>query len=252
MPRTIIEIDEALCDGCGQCVSGCAEGALAVIDGKARLVSETYCDGLGACLGHCPQGAIRTVEREAAEFDPAAVEEHLKRPGGSSPSSTKVPTPGGASPSSTGPHHGCPGSMARSLGGSSPCSTEPHHAGPSRLGSWPVQLALVSPGAPYLQGADLLLCADCVPCAVPDFHARYLAGKIPLLACPKLDDIRAHTRKLIEIIGAAKPRSITVLRMEVPCCGGLAQAATVARDLTDPDLPVHVVVIGIDGPARAA
>ena len=238
MPRTIIEIDEDLCDGCGQCVTGCAEGALAVIDGKARLVSETYCDGLGACLGHCPQGAIRTVEREAAEFDPAAVEEHLKH------------RPGGSSPSSTGPHHGCPGSMVRSLQASSPTSSS--HAGPSRLGSWPVQLALISPNAPYLQGADLLLCADCVPCAVPDFHARYLAGKVPLLACPKLDDIRAHTRKLIDIIGTAKPRSITVLRMEVPCCGGLAQAATVARDLTDPELPVHVVVIGIDGQGRAA
>jgi len=224
--RKIVKIDEELCDGCGVCVPSCAEGALQIIDGKARLVGENLCDGLGACLGECPQGAITIEEREAEEFDEVAVHTHLKKL-----EDTDMPC-------------GCPGSAMRTIA----CEDEPSvQTGPvkSELSHWPVQLMLVPPTAPFLKNADILIAADCVPFKVPDFHSKYLRGKSLLVGCPKLDNLDFYRRKLKEIFAAARPKSITVLRMEVPCCGGIVHAVLEARDHSAPGLPVTVHTIGI-------
>lgn len=240
MQRDVITIDEAKCDGCGQCVTACAEGALAIIDGKARLVSDVYCDGLGACLGHCPQGAITVVQREAPAFDEAAVHTHLAKLGRPAAKPSIMLQPHG---------HACPGSQARAL---APAPSAPAATGrtPSALGHWPVQLKLVNPGAPFLAGAEILLTADCTPVALPDFHRDWVQGRVVLMACPKLDDLAAHTAKLAAILQQAKPRKITVLRMEVPCCGGLAWAAKQANEVAGTDVPVEIVTIAIDGSTR--
>ena len=199
--RKVVRIDEEKCDGCGECVTSCAEGAIAVIHGKARLVSETYCDGLGACLGHCPQDAITVEEREAAGFDAAETQKHLARLSGK----TARPAP---LPLAEAHHNQCPGSMARSLGSrNGAASARP--AGPvaSELINWPVQLTLVPPGAPYLRGADILLVADCVPFAMPDFHQRFLRGKPVVIGCPKLDQPEFYITKLAEVVRAARPNT---------------------------------------------
>lgn len=243
MKRAIITIDDAKCDGCGLCVGSCAEGALAVIDGKARLVSEVYCDGLGACLGECPQGAITIEEREAPAFDQAEVDRHLaKAPGGDCQCHGHQ--------AAEAPHHahgggGCPGATLRQMTPPTPGPTG--EAGPSQLRTWPVQLRLVPPSAPWLRGAHLLVCADCVPFAVPDFHQRWLAGRVVVVACPKLDDQQANVEKLTAIFQTARPASVTVLRMEVPCCGGLAQATRIAALQSGTAIPVEVVTMAIDG-----
>lgn len=250
MLRDVILIDEAKCDGCGQCVTACAEGALAVVDGKARLVSDVYCDGLGACLGHCPQGAITVVKREAPAFDEAAVHAHLARQGRAQPAPAPPPSirVGGTG---HGHGHACPGSMQRSLPASRTQDAAPAAAtAPSQLGHWPVQLKLVNPAAPFLQGAELLLTADCTPVALPDYHRTWVAGRVVLMACPKLDDLAGHTAKLVQILQTARPRRITVLRMEVPCCGGLAWAAQQANEQAGTDVPVEVVTVAIDGSTR--
>lgn len=245
MRRTIIAIDEEKCDGCGQCVPSCKEGALKVIDGKARLVSEVFCDGLGACLGECPQGAIRVEEREAESFDAAAVERHLRQEGVRPPVQLRI----AAAPRAHG-HDGhaggCPGSAHRALRpAAAPVSPRAGESAASALSHWPVQLTLVSPNAPFLKGADLLVCADCVPFAVPDFHARYLSGRAVLVGCPKLDDLGAYREKLAHIVERAAPKSVTALRMEVPCCSGIAHAAVDARGSRP--IPAEVHVIGIEG-----
>ena len=232
--RKIVEIDEERCDGCGQCVPACAEGALQIIDGKARLVGEVYCDGLGDCLGECPQGAITIEEREAAPFDEEAVKIHLAKAQLDAQRETE-PLP-----------CGCPGSALRSFTPSSDSPTEEETLTPSQLGHWPVQLMLIPPGAPFLAKADILVCADCVPFAVPDFHSRYLADRAVLVGCPKLDDIEHYRAKLEQIFNTAEPRAITVLRMEVPCCGGLAHAVTEARSAAAPDCPLEVHTVGIN------
>jgi len=255
--RKVIRIDEEKCDGCGQCVPGCAEGAIAIVDGKARLVSEVYCDGLGACLGHCPQGAIRIEEREAPAFDEAKVHAHLARLKGVTPMPAS-PRPA-AAPSRGG--HQCPGSMLRTFSalrpgvaagttsGTTPgATTETVPPIPSELTNWPVQLALVPPFAPYLQGADLLLAADCVPFAFAEFHRTFLRGGKPvLIACPKLDDVRPYVEKLAQIFQGAAPKSLTILRMEVPCCGGLLRVAEQARTLAGSDVAIREVVVGVQG-----
>ena len=234
--RKIVKIDEEKCDGCGICVPACAEGALQIIDGKARLVSEVYCDGLGACLGDCPQDAITIEEREADKFDEVAVEKYLE-----SLNQTEQIQPI-ESPC------GCPGAAMQTL---KPDRAEqpnaPEQNIPSALQSWPVQLMLVPPMAPFLKSADILICADCVPFAVPDFHSRFLKGKIALVGCPKLDDISFYREKLKAIFAEARPSSVTVLRMEVPCCGGIVSAAVSAREEVIPDTPAEVHVIGING-----
>jgi MinD superfamily P-loop ATPase containing an inserted ferredoxin domain len=231
--RKIVHIDEDKCNGCGVCVHACHEGAIQMVNGKAKLVSDVYCDGLGDCLGPCPTGAISIVTREAEEYDDNAVKERMAAKEQSGP----LPC-------------GCPGSMARTLKkeaaparqeASCSCSCE------SQLMNWPVQLQLVPAGAPYLRGADIVLAADCVPVAVPDFHARYLRNKPVIIACPKLDDNAAQIAKLAEIIRTSKPSSITVVRMEVPCCGGLVRVAEEAVRESGENTRVDTIIVGADG-----
>jgi ferredoxin len=228
--RKIIRIDEEKCTGCGKCVPACAEGALAIVEGKARLVAEIYCDGLGACVGECPEGALTIEELEAAPFDEKAVAEHLARRLEAEPLLC-----------------GCPSTSVRALG---PDPAPAPASGPaitSRLSHWPVQLKLVPPGAPFLRGAEIIVCADCVPFAMPDFHERYLAGRAVLVGCPKLDDLEYYRDKLRAILGHARPTRIIVLRMEVPCCAGLAHAVAEARDAVIPGCPLEVAVVEIQG-----
>ncbi|MFT3914388.1 MAG: ferredoxin [Anaeromyxobacteraceae bacterium] len=229
MKRNMVRIDEALCNGCGDCLASCHEGALALVDGKARLVGDVYCDGLGACLPKCPTGAITVEEREAAAFDAAAVEAR-KRAGRSR--LRVLGAPPSAGPETTG----CPGSATRTL---SP--------GGSKLGHWPVQLRLVPSTAGFLAGADLVVCADCVPFAVPDFHARYLDGRAVVVACPKLDDGADMEARLASLVASARPRRMTVVRMEVPCCAGIANAAIRAAEADGADFPIEDHVAGIGG-----
>jgi len=236
--RQIVHIDEEKCDGCGVCVPSCAEGAIQVVDGKARLVRDSYCDGLGACLNECPQDAITIIEREADLFDEKEVEIHLA----SLTASTAKPEPAAC---------GCPGAAMRTFIREEAPQTEPSGI-PARssLMSWPVQITLVPPTAPYLQNADLLITADCVPYALPDYHSRFIKGRIPLVGCPKLDDLGFYRAKFEEIFRVAKPKSITVLRMEVPCCAGIVLAAQEAAKAAAPETPFDVKIIGIEGGVR--
>ncbi|MFC1607277.1 ATP-binding protein [Candidatus Latescibacterota bacterium] len=235
MIRKIVNIDEGKCTGCGICIPNCAEGALQIIDGKARLIKEIYCDGLGACLGDCPEDAISLEEREADEFDEAAVEEHLKK-------TNIVDAPVQHSVSG-----GCPGSAMRMIEREEAPDSEPTQPLQSQLGQWPVQLMLVPPAAPFLKGADIVICADCVPFAFADFHQTYLKNKAVLVGCPKLDDLSFYRQKLTEIFRVAQPSSITVLKMEVPCCGGIAFAAMEARNEAAPNCDIETHTIGIQG-----
>jgi len=250
--RKIIHIDEEKCDGCGLCADACHEGAIQIIDGKAKLVSESYCDGLGDCLGECPQDAITIEEREAADFDEEAVKRHLAaKAGGEAPAQGCPGSAVRSLRSEGGTPVGCPGSAARQLRptGSAP-SDDAQAAGadaPSRLGHWPVQLMLVPPNAPFLQGVDLVVAADCVPFALAGFHDRYLGDRAVVVGCPKLDDINHHYEKLKDMFREAQPRSITVVRMEVPCCGGIAKAVAQARGETVPETPLEIHTIGIRG-----
>jgi len=238
MMREIIRIDEEKCDGCGLCVTACVEGALRIVDGKAKLVKDVYCDGLGACVGDCPRGALTVERREAEPFDEEEVRKHKAEPA--------VKRDELAAPA----FGGCPGSavrMFRDEGAPGMSSPAPRR---SRLGHWPVQLMLVSPSAPFLKGAEILVCADCVPFAVPDFHDRFLAGRAVLVGCPKLDDLAFYRDKLADVFREAAPSGIALLRMEVPCCGGMEKAAVDARDRVVPGVPIRVHVIGIDGDVR--
>ncbi len=242
--RNIVEIDEEKCTGCGLCVPSCAEGAIQIIDGKAKLVADVLCDGLGACLGDCPEDAIRIIEREADEFDEEEVKAHLSKVNSEPP---RVAAHAGGCPGSRSMslgHGGCPGSQSRSLAiaeDSEDVSVQ------SKLATWPVQLTLVSPHAPYLSGADLLLAADCVPFAYADFHQKLLRGRPVLIGCPKLDNPRAYVDKLTEILEVARPTTLTVAHMEVPCCMGIQQIARMAILQSDSEVELRVVVVGIRG-----
>jgi len=241
MKRKIILIDESRCDGCGQCATACAEGALKIINGKARLVSETYCDGLGACLGTCPRDAIRIEERDAAAFDEHAVAQHL---GHAAPAPAPTATP--AAPR----HAGCPGLAVHDFGArpvTAPAAPAGTATAASELRQWPVQLRLLPVQAPFWQGAELLLAADCVPFACPDFHARLLAGRRLAIACPKLDDGTAHLEKLTAILRENDLRGITVARMEVPCCSGLTRLAQQAMAAAGKTIPLREVVVTLRG-----
>jgi ferredoxin len=244
--RNIIHIDEEKCNGCGQCAIACAEGAIELVDGKARLVSEVYCDGLGACIGECPTGALWIEQREADDYDVGATRQHLERIG-RDPSAAHDPdaehehAPAQASESLA---CGCPGTAARAF---TPAAQEARTGQPSALGQWPVQLTLVPPDAPYFQGADLLVTADCVPYAYADYHADLLAGKAVVVGCPKLDDADFYANKLASILTASDIRSITVAIMEVPCCGGLLRIVEQAVRDSGKNLPVEVVTIGVRG-----
>ncbi len=236
--RKIVKIDEDKCDGCGVCVPACAEGAIKVINGKARLVAEVYCDGLGACLGDCPRDAITIEERPAEAFDEKAVEAHL---------AATRPAEQAAPPASVG--GGCPGSAMRNLNAAkpAPAADTDDDMPPSQLGHWPVQLQLIPPSAPFLQGTHLVICADCAPFVVADLHSRYLTGRSVLIGCPKLDDLEEYREKFRQLFAVAQLKSLTVLRMEVPCCAGLAHAAVEARNEVAPTLPTEVHTLGIRG-----
>jgi len=234
--REIVHIDEALCDGCGKCIPDCVEGALQLVNGKARLIREIYCDGLGACLGSCPRGAISIESRDAAAFDEAATRIHT----------TGIERLGEQVPFESISASGCPGITARRLD-PRPAPAPESSPAASSLGHWPVQLSLLAPDAPCLQDSELLLTADCVPVAVPDFHQRFLQGRSVAIACPKLDNIEPHLKKLAAIISCGRIRSIRVLRMEVPCCSGLTRLARAALQDSGQDLPLEETIIGIEG-----
>jgi NAD-dependent dihydropyrimidine dehydrogenase PreA subunit len=241
----IVQIDEEKCDGCGLCVPSCQEGAIQVIDGKARLVSEVYCDGLGACLGHCPRGAITIIERDAEAFDEHAAMAHVRS---LKQTARSLPATGA-----------CPGSAIRDLklnvlpGEPFPPSGEDGHGDrPSGLANWPVQLHLVPPEAPFLNSADVLLVADCVPFAYADFHRRFLNGRPVVIGCPKLDDGQLYVEKLAHMLRVAGIKSLTVLHMEVPCCTGLERIAQAAMDSAKVQIPLESVVISIRGKLLSA
>ncbi|GLI37677.1 4Fe-4S binding protein [Geobacter hydrogenophilus] len=246
MIRKIVQIDEEKCNGCGLCVPACAEGAIKIVNGKAVLAADNLCDGLGACLGDCPQDAIRIIEREADEFDETAVDEHLK--GAGRELAQHAPPP----PQPHGHHAGgCPGSRAMVFAPAHPADEQP--AGgtiASRLRQWPVQLHLVPTTAPYFQDADLLIAADCVAFAHGDFHREFLEGKALVIGCPKLDDNNAYLQKLTELFRVSSIRSITALRMEVPCCCGIVMAARQALAASGKDIPFREVTIGIQGDVK--
>lgn len=242
--RDVIVIDEELCDGCGDCVSACAEGAIAIVGGKARLVSDTYCDGLGACLGHCPQGAITIIRRAAAAFDEAAVARHLAAGGPAAAHATTRALEVLAQP---GPGVGCPGSRTQLMPRDG-CAPPADGGQNSQLRHWPVQLHLVPPTAPFFRDADVLLAADCVAFAVGDFHRRHLNGRSLAIACPKLDSNQEnYLSKLVAMIDEAQIRSLRVMVMEVPCCGGLLRLAAEAVRRARRTVPVECLVVATDG-----
>ncbi len=223
--RKIVQIDEELCNGCGQCIPNCAEGALQIVDGKARIVKDVYCDGLGACLGQCPQDAISIIEREADPFDEEAVHMHLTNMAGQEH-----------------PHPlSCPSATALSLDAA---PSAPQHQR-SALRQWPVQLNLVPLKAPFFEDADLLVMADCVPVAYPNLHGSLISGRTVMIGCPKFDNAQGYIDKLGEILRRNSVRSITVAHMEVPCCSGLNVIVDRAVKASGKDIPVrrHMVTV---------
>ena len=241
MIRTIINIDKEKCNGCGLCVSACHEGAIAMVDGKAELIRDDYCDGLGNCLPVCPTGAIKFEEREAAAFDEAAVEENMKK-----------------KQEAEHQHRhqnlacGCPGSQARALKreseAKSTAAPAPAQAGTteSQLQQWPVQIKLVPVNAPYFDGANLLIAADCAAYAYANFHNDFIRNRITIIGCPKLDE-GDYSEKLTAILANNNIKSVTVVRMEVPCCGGIQNAAVTALKNSGKMIPWQVVTISTTG-----
>jgi Pyruvate/2-oxoacid:ferredoxin oxidoreductase delta subunit len=252
--RKLITVNEDLCNGCGNCVTGCAEGALAIVDGKAKLVNEVFCDGLGACLGECPTGALKVVEVECEDFDPAAVTRHLSAQGREVPDHMPDPASlrlGAGAQQGGAPKGGCPSRQVMTFDRADACGQANAPAaqatGPSQLSHWPIQLRLVPPAAPFLKGARLLLAADCVPPSMPDFNARMLPGRVLLLGCPKFDDATSYIQKLAEILAANDIQDITVARMEVPCCAGMSMIAQKAVAQAGTNTPVSTLILSRDG-----
>ena len=235
--RKIIEIDEERCDGCGNCVIACAEGALKIIDGKAKVISDNLCDGLGACIGDCPQDALKIIEREADDFDEAAVEQHLA-------ARKEDPEPESAP-------CGCPSTRIQRFGPASGCqqANAPTHleTRPSALAHWPVQIRLIPPTAPFLKSADLLVVADCVPLAFPTLHRDFLEGKAVMVGCPKFDDAQEYIDKFVEIFKTAGIKRVTTVVMEVPCCSGLPKMVQKGIELSGAEVPSRQVVISTRG-----
>ncbi len=230
MVRRIIQIDKDKCNGCGLCAAACHEGAIGMVNGKAELLKDDFCDGLGDCLPTCPTGAITFVEREAAAYDEEAVEQNKKTAG------AKERTAFG----------GCPGSRAMEIERAAKMKKTDEAPIQSQLRQWPVQIKLVPVKAPYFDQADLLIAADCSAYAYGDFHQKFLQGKIVLVGCPKLDQVD-YSEKLTEIIRSNAIQSVTVVRMEVPCCGGLEYAALKALEDSGKEVPCEVVTISVDG-----
>lgn len=237
LKRKIIQIEEDKCNGCGNCVISCAEGALAIVDGKAKVISDNLCDGLGACIGECPQDALHIIERQAEAFDEGAVEEHLR---GQETDAASQEDPVAC---------GCPSARIQTF---SPCAqanrpVQRSGEGGSALTHWPVQIRLVPPNAPFLKGADLLVAADCVPVAFPSFHEDFLKGKAVMLGCPKFDDAPAYVEKFKAIFETAGIESITIVVMEVPCCAGLPRIVEKAMQQAGVQIPFHQVVVSTRG-----
>jgi len=271
MKRQIIEIDEEKCDGCGLCIPECPEGAIQIIDGKARLISDLFCDGLGACLGHCPPGAITVVEREAEPYDEVKVMENIIRHGKNTikahlkhlhdhgevellktavsfleESDITVPDFKSVAPACA-PGSACPGSQNMAFVDQIQTPDDSADV-PSALTHWPIQMHLVSPMAPQFVGADLLLAADCVAFSLGNFHQKYLPGKALTIACPKLDQQQqVYLEKLKVLINEAKINTLTVMIMQVPCCRGLLMMAQQAQQESSRKIPVKVMVVGIQG-----
>ena len=239
MKRQIIHIDQEKCNGCGACAAACHEGAIAMVGGKATLMRDDYCDGMGDCLPHCPTGAITFEQREAAPYNEAAVQAAKAHKAAHAPHSCP-----GSAPKTM---HVCPGSMAKALHPADAAgeSTAPTMA-PSQLRQWPVQIRLVPINAPYFDGAKLLIAADCTAYAYAAFHERFIRGHITLVGCPKLDSVD-YSEKLTEIIRENNIKSVTVVRMEVPCCGGLELAAKKALQQSGKFIPWQVVTVTVDG-----
>ncbi len=232
MKRKIIEIDEAKCNGCGACAKACHEGAIAMIDGKAKLVRDDFCDGFGDCLPQCPTGAIKFIEREAAAYDEKAV---------AAAKQAKQATP---------PVGGCPGMRMQMLkkvqAAESKIGDQATADTPSQLAQWPCQIRLVPPNAPFFNGAELLIAADCTAYAYANFHRAFMRGRVTIIGCPKLDPID-YSEKLTEILRLNDIRSVTLVRMEVPCCGGLEHAAQLALRASGKRIPWQVVTISRTG-----
>lgn len=272
--RQMIEINEELCNGCGECIPGCPEGALQIIDGKARLVSDLFCDGLGACLGTCPVGAIKTIEREAEPYDERRVMEENIIPAGENTIKahlkhlkdhnqteflnialeTLVERGIEVNLEDKKHHHhdgggGCPGSKSFAFNEPKPKENiSDEGTRPSQLTHWPVQMHLISPVAPHFQGSDVLLAADCCAFAYGDFHKNYLKDKTLAIACPKLDSAQEiYGEKLKALIDQAKINTLTVMIMQVPCCGGLLRLAQQAVGEAERKIPLKVVVVGLEG-----
>lgn len=229
MIRRVIEIDTEKCNGCGLCAKACHEGAIGMVDGKAKLLRDDYCDGLGDCLPSCPVGAIRFVEREAAAYDHEAVMENQRK------KAAKEPLP-----------CGCPGSMAKALHPPVAPTSISAIEHPSQLRQWPVQIKLAPVNAPWFDGANLLIAADCSAYAYANFHEKFIKGKITLIGCPKLDE-GDYTDKLTEIIRNNNIKSLTIVRMEVPCCGGIQRAAENALKNSGKFIPWQVITISTNG-----
>ncbi len=284
MIREIVKIDEELCDGCGECIPNCHEGALQIIDGKARLISELMCDGLGACLGHCPQNAITIEKREAEEYDEVTVIRQMIKSGKDTvfahlkhlqdhnemnylnqalnylkANNDNLPFSlnqvhellNGKNENKKNLQHapgGCPGSTTATFNASG-LKINPHtNEAPSALTQWPIQLHLINPAASYFQGADLLIAADCAAFAHGNFHQKFLTGKKLVIACPKLDQGKdIYIQKITRLINEAKVHSITIIIMEVPCCGGLVGMVKTALENAEEDISVKVAVISIQG-----
>lgn len=236
--RSIVRIDEEKCTGCGLCIPACAEGALKIVDGKAKLISDKYCDGLGACIGECPQGAITIEKREAVEFDEEAVEEHLKR-------KPSVPAVHPVHPI----HQSCPSAQVmhfeRNLTEKKAVNIPEKRE--SMLSQWPVQLTLLPTNAPFFENADLLIAADCVPFAYANFHNDFLRDRTLVVGCPKLDDAEFYKEKLTEIFKRNNIKSVTVVNMEVPCCFGLYRLVKEASDSSGKAIPLRQETISIKG-----
>ncbi len=237
--RKIVEIDEAKCDGCGLCIPECVEGAIKMVDGKAKLVSDVYCDGLGACLGHCPQDAIKITEREAVEFDEKAVEKHVAKQ-----ESEKIEKLGSAQDQDKPAQ--CPGTAARTVEKATDAGSDDRQDISSVLTNWPIQIKLAPPVAPYFEDADLLIAADCVPFAFAGFH-KLLEGKAVLIGCPKLDEADYYVQKLAAIIKDNNIKSITIAHMEVPCCFGMDALVKKALEDSGKTVALNTEVYSING-----
>ena len=237
--RKIIEIDEELCDGCGQCVTGCAEGSLQIVDGKAKMVSDNLCDGLGACIGECPNGALRIVEREAEEFDEEAVEKYLAEKEAAKQKQQPVLA------------CGCPSTNIQTFAPVSSCREANIPVGfedsESALSHWPIQIRLIPATAPFLKGADLLVLADCCGVAIPTLHKDLLKGRVVMIGCPKFDDIQEYVEKFADIFKTADIKSVLSVVMEVPCCSGLPMIVKKGMDAAGKNIPIKELVISTRG-----